>query len=588
MSPDESKLDTNSNTGIHNYADAIVAAMAAGGIDHLFFTSGSDIGFYQEATAKARVLGHNNPVRLVTVPLEHISLNAALGFAAMTGRPAATAVHVDVGTLHYGGAIHTAWRSRLPVLMTAGYPPTSTPGTLQGSRAEGGHIWMQETFDQNGIVRNYTKWERRLTYQDNPGVVTSRAIQVARSEPQGPSYLSIPKELTFLPLREEGFPSAVELGIPRVGPPTPEDARQVAKKLIAAEHPVCVISGSGRNPDTVPVLVELAELLGLAVTESANRAYLSFPFDHPLYQAQNTVAEADAVFVLDVEVPWADGRNVPPPADAYIAAAGFDPSNERVPTFEFTANLRFTADPLLTIQAIMATAKELLTDTDRKRIKTRTEKLAEISSTRVANLVEEAEARSKDTPIDPLWLSYQIGLALDDNCVVLDDTLGPSRFNEYLSCSKPLSYVRNPGSSGGWGPGAAFGAKLGAPDKDIVCVIGDGFYQFGTPQPAIWAGAHHDAPFLTIVYTNRSYTTGTLAVQNSFGPESYATQTGYEGGYFDPPIDFAAEAEAAGAYGENVDDPMEVGPAIKRGLEQVRSGRPAVISVWLKRLIDGG
>lgn len=588
MSPDESKPDSTSNTGVDTYADAIVAAMAAGGIDHLFFTSGSDIGFFQEATAKARVLGHNNPVRLITVPLEHISLNAALGFAAVTGRPAATAVHVDVGTLHYGGAIHTAWRSRLPVLMTAGYPPTSAPGTLPGSRAEGGHIWMQETFDQNGIVRNYTKWERRLTYQDNPGVVVSRAIQVARSEPQGPSYLSIPKELTFLPMREDGFPSALELGIPRVGPPNPEDALEVAEKLIAADHPVCVVSGSGRNPDTVPALVELAELLGLAVTESAMRAYLSFPFDHPLYQAQNTVAEADALFVLDVEVPWAEGRNVAPPADAYIAAAGYDPANLRVPTFEFTANLRISADPLATIKAITEAAKALLTDDDKARIKARSEKLADLSAKRIADLIAEAEARSGDTPIDPLWLSYQISLAIDDNCVVLDDTLGPARFNEYLRCNKPLSYIRNPGSSGGWGPGAAFGAKMGVPDKDIVCVTGDGFYQFGTPQPAIWAGAHHGAPFLTIVYTNRSYTTGTLAVQNSFGQESYATQSGYEGGYFDPPIDFAAEAASAGAYGENVDDPAEVGPAIQRGLEQIRAGKPAVISVWLKRLIDGG
>jgi acetolactate synthase-1/2/3 large subunit len=588
MSPDESKPEGTSKTGIDNYADAIVAAMAAGGIDHLFFTSGSDIGFYQEATAKAHALGHNNPVRLITVPLEHISLNAALGFAAVTGRPAATAVHVDVGTLHYGGAIHTAWRSRLPVLMTAGYPPTSAPGTMDGSRAEGGHIWMQETFDQNGIVRNYTKWERRLTYQDNPGVVVSRAIQVARSEPQGPSYLSIPKELTFLPLREEDFPSAIELGIPRVGPPNSEDAKEVAERLIAAAHPVCVVSGSGRNPECVPALVELAELLGLAVTESAMRAYLSFPFDHPLYQAQNTVAEADALFVLDVEVPWAEGRNVAPPADAYIAAAGFDPANLRVPTFEFTANLRISADPLATIQAITAAAKALLTDDDRARIKARSEKLAVASAKRIADLITEAESHKNDTPIDPLWLSYQISLAIDDNCVVLDDTLGPARFNEYLRCSKPLSYIRNPGSSGGWGPGAAFGAKMGAPDKDMVCVTGDGFYQFGTPQPAIWAAAHYGAPFLTIVYTNRSYTTGTLAVQNAFGEDSYASQSGYEGGYFDPPIDFAAEAAAAGAYGENVDDPAEVGPAIKRGLEQIRAGKPAVISVWLKRLIDGG
>ena len=106
-------------TPADNVGDVIVAAVAAGGIDHLFFTSGSEIGFFQEATAKARALGHNKPVRLVTVPHEHASLNAALGFAAVSGRPAITAAHVDCGTQHYGGAVHTAMRSNLPVVITA-------------------------------------------------------------------------------------------------------------------------------------------------------------------------------------------------------------------------------------------------------------------------------------------------------------------------------------------------------------------------------------------------------------------------------------------------------------------------------------
>src|SRR6202043_1891594 len=123
--------------------------------DHLFFTSGSEIAFYQESIAKARY--HNRPVpNLVTVTHEHVSLNAALGYAAVTGRCAATAAHVDVGTQHYGCAVHTAWRSGLPVLITAGAPPTSHPGTIRGSRDGGGHIWLQQSYDQHGIVRQYT------------------------------------------------------------------------------------------------------------------------------------------------------------------------------------------------------------------------------------------------------------------------------------------------------------------------------------------------------------------------------------------------------------------------------------------------
>ena len=105
-------------TGAEEWADAIVAAMKLGGIDNLFFVSGSELTFYQEAIAKAHARGRPAP-RLVTMTHEHVALNAALGNAMVRNQPAATAVHVDVGTLHYGAAIHTAWRGGYPVLMTA-------------------------------------------------------------------------------------------------------------------------------------------------------------------------------------------------------------------------------------------------------------------------------------------------------------------------------------------------------------------------------------------------------------------------------------------------------------------------------------
>jgi acetolactate synthase-1/2/3 large subunit len=185
--------------------DALVAAMALGGVDHLFFTSGTEIGFYQEAIAKARAHGRKTP-RLITVTHEIACLSAALGYAAVSGKPAATAAHVDVGTQHYGGAVHNAWRSGLPILITAGAPPVSLPGTFKGAR-DGAHLWLQDVFDQNGIVRQYTKWDHRLEYQDNPGLVVSRALQVARTSPSGPVYLSLPRELTLLPLKGAKFPS---------------------------------------------------------------------------------------------------------------------------------------------------------------------------------------------------------------------------------------------------------------------------------------------------------------------------------------------------------------------------------------------
>lgn len=564
--------------------DALVAGFAAGGIDHLFFTSGSEIGFYQEATAKARARGDNNPIRLITVPHEHASLNAALGFAAVSGRPAATAAHVDCGTMHYGGAVHTAARSGLPVVITAGFPPTAYAGTAKGGRDEGGHLWMQETYDQHGIVRNYVKWDHRLTSQDNPGMVVSRAIQVTRSAPCGPVYLSFPKELTLQPADGARFPSADQLGIPRPSAPDPDDAGEITRRLIDAAHPVVVVSASGRDPATVPALVELCELLGLAVTDSVQRSYMSFPFRHPSFQTQATLTDADVVVALEAEVPWVPGRNAPGP-DAFIVSIGLDPIKLRIPTYEFTADLRLGTDSLKTIRAIAAAARGMLSDDDRSRIAERNERLRASSQAWIAAAEKAATDNATTDPIDPLWASYRIGRLLDDNCIVLDETLPANRTRVYFDRSVPGSYFANPGSSGGWAPGAALGAKLAAPERDVIAVSGDGFYMFGTPAPAIWAAAHHDAPFLQIVYTNRSYTTGTDRIAASYGPDGYAAKDGFQGGYFDPPIDFAKEAEAAGAHGETVRDPAELEAALARGLEIVRGGRPALVSIWLKRLV---
>jgi acetolactate synthase-1/2/3 large subunit len=168
---------------------------------------------------------------------------------------------------------------------------------------------------------------------------------------------------------------------------------------------------------------------------------------------------------------------------------------------------------------------------------------------------------------------------------LLDETLMASPLPPFLHFSEPGTYFRNPGSGGGWAPGAALGAKLGRPEKDVITVTGDGFYMYSVANAAIAAAVRYRAPFMSIIYQNRSYSTGTRATAQ-FYPDGYSVRGGLEAGYFDPPINFAKEAEAAGAYGENVTDPAEVGPALRRGLQQIRSGTPAVIAVWLPKIMQ--
>ena len=563
--------------------EAIVMAMAEAGIEFVFFTSGSEIGFYQEATAKAEAQGRKAP-KLISVTHEHSNLNAALGCAAVSGKPVATAAHVDCGTQHYGGAVHTAWHAGLPVLITAGLPPVAPPGSMVGAREPEGHLWLQQTFDQNGIVRQYTKWDHLLKFQDNPGLTVSRALQVACTEPRGPVYLSIPREVSLAGAKSARFPTLDQLGVAKPPAPDAEGLRELAARLVKADNPILVVSRSGRNRATVAPLVRLCELLGLPVAQSAKRAYHCFPMTHPLYQSNMSLKDADVVLALDVDIPWQMGANDPPDS-AYVAMVDVEPSKRRIPTMEFTADLRLTADSMLTIETLEAEVRRIMSATDKERFAARAKKWGEASGKRRAKLVEDAKAASAKTPIDSKWLSYQIGQALGDDCIVFDDTIVLNQVHDYLLCDRPGSYFYNPGSSGGWAPGAAFGAKLAAPDRTAVAITGDGFYMFGTSIHSLWSAAQYDAPYLTIVYQNRSYSTGTLRVSRVY-PDGFAAKAGYPGGYFEPPIDFAMEARAAGAYGENVTDPAEIGPALQRGLKSVRDGISAVISVSLPRYLQ--
>ena len=315
--------------------------------------------------------------------------------------------------------------------------------------------------------------------------------------------------------------------------------------------------------------------MALPVAQSGLRAYQCFPQNHPLYMSGASLKDADVVLALDVDIPWHADSN-PPPDSAWVAMTDVEPAKRRIPTMEFTADLRLTADALSVIEALTAEVRALITPEDQPRFAARAQKCAEASAKRRTDLAEDAKSRASKAPIDPKWLSHSIGKVLDDNCIVFDETIAQNQLHDYLNIAQPGGYFHNPASSGGWASGAAFGAKLAAPDKDVIAVSGDGFYMFGTPVHALWAARHYKAPFMAVVYQNRSYSTGTLRINSVYGAkDSYAAKADYDGGYFDPPIDFAKEAEAAGAYGENVTDPAQIEPALRRGLKAIREeGRP--------------
>jgi len=118
----------------------------------------------------------------------------------------------------------------------------------------------------------------------------------------------------------------------------------------------------------------------------------------------------------------------------------------------------------------------------------------------------------------------------------------------YQRCVRPGTYFKSSSSSGGWGPGAAFGAKVARPDRDVVLTSGDGFFMFGTPLSAPWCASYHKSPFLTVVFVNMSYSTGVYGLQDEYPDGVAVTTRNYAGGMFDPPPNFAKLAEAAAGW----------------------------------------
>lgn len=564
-------------------SEALVASLKLNGVDRIWFVSGSELSFFQEASVKHHALGKPAP-QIMTMTHENAALAAASAETVITGRPSAVVCHVECGLMNAGGAIHNASRGQYPVLLMSGYPPSADGRYVEGGRNS--YIqWFQQIRDQGELVRQYMKWDHKLAGYDNAGAVITRALQVALSEPRGPAYLALPREATVAHTETARFPLLDQLR-PAITPyADPEQLRQAARWLLEAEHPIICAGRYGRNAKAVPALLELADLLGAALQGDEFR--MTVPGWHPLARGAAgrgpTPAGTDCLLLIDTVVPW-DPHSFDPTADTRVIRLDLDPIVSMTPIYtEFPCDLPITADSAKAVPALIEEIKSHMTSEQKRRCDQRREALQAEGTRRYEAYADAALADRAKGIISSRWLSHQIGQTLDPEGIIVHELCDNSGFNR----SVPGTLIGTGGSSIGWAAGGSVGVKVAAPDKQVVCALGDGSWMFGNPQVATWASKFHKAPVLFIIFNNRGYRTGTVEVLHSF-PEGYAAKaTDLTGGWFDPCPNYSAEAAGSGAYGEKVTDPNEVGPAIRRGLQAVAEGTPAVLDMWMPKLVTG-
>jgi acetolactate synthase-1/2/3 large subunit len=562
---------------VESTADAYLELLAARGVEYFFANAGTDFAPIIEAYARRGAQGQASP-RPITVPHEVPAVAMAHGYTMVTGRPQVVMVHVIVGAGNATGGVINAARSNIPMLFSAGRNPITEAGNA-GSRDRPIH-WAQEAFDQAGMLREFVKWDYELKRFDQLETVVDRALTLAQAEPRGPVYLTLPREVLAERHDAIEYADPARAVVPAATLPDPDAIREAAAILTAARNPIIITKALGRDPAAVPVLVRLAETLGAPVFDQFH-TYVNFPQDHALhggFEAAPHLADADAILVIESDVPWFPQMNRPKP-ETRIVHLGVDPLFSRYPVRGFPADLALAGTPRLALAALADAVTRRVNATSAGE---RRERWAAAGARRREAAGAKSRAVQGDAPIDMLWLSRAIGDLVDDRTIVI---------NEYdldatqCTFTRPGSYFAAPPSGGlGWGLGAALGAKLAAPDHRVICCVGDGAYIFGSPTASHFVSRAYNLPVLFVVFNNQTWNAVKRAVQ-TYASDGWAVRTdSMPLTALEPSPDYEMICRASGGHGERVEDPAALPDALRRGLRIVKDEkRQVVLNVICKK-----
>jgi acetolactate synthase-1/2/3 large subunit len=555
-------------------AETYIRALAERGIEYLLANAGTDFPPIIEALTRAAEEGTPTP-KPVVVPHENLAVAMAYGHTMVSGRPQAVMLHVNVGTANAICGLLNAARERIPMLVATGRTPYTESGH-QGSRSVYIH-WGQEMFDQAAMLREVVKWDYELRLPDQVVPAVDRALSLALSEPKGPVYLTLPREVLAMANPMDGAAHRSLAPSRRVAP-DPASVAEAAAILARAAHPMIVTASLGRDPAAVPLLEALAERFALPVVGHIPKT-VCLSTDHPMQLGGDPAAflkTADAILVLECDVPWIPSRMSPLPG-AKVIHLGVDPLFGRYPMRSFPCDLAITADPALALPML---AEALASETAGKTaaIEARRRRLAELRAAQREALDRAYERVRHERPLHAAAVSRAIDRVKGEDAIVISE-LGA--LAEHMRFTRPGTYFSaSPAGGLGWGLGAALGAKLAAPERLVIATVGDGSYMFGNPTPAHFVSRAQELPVLFVVMNNAGWAAVRKATEGMY-PEGRSLRANRMPlATLEPSPAFEKVIEASGGYGARVESLEELGPALERALHVVRvEKRQALLNV---------
>lgn len=565
-------VDDLASATLESVAEAFLMLLRSRGIRNFFINAGTD--FAPIVESYARMDDHTEAFpRPVIAGHENVSMGMAHGAYLMSGQPQAVMFHVNVGTANAACAAMNAAAENVPIMICAGRSPVYEGGKLGARNTR--VAWAQEMYDQAAVVRECVKWEYELRGASHVGDVVDRALTIAMTQPRGPVYLTLPREvLAEGPV--ESPKSQPQVAVPTSAHPDPEAVGRLADELADARMPVISALSSGADQKSVKPLAELCERYAIGYAEEQAR-YLNLPSDHPLhlgYAMPPVLGEADAWLFVESDVPWIPSSGEPRET-AFVAQAGMDPNFSAYPMRTHRSDLTINtgASSLFAALADALEARKHRIDGDRY------ERLAcQAAAARARTDAVRQAALSGDGPITTDFLSAVLGSLLHDDCVLFNEYWG---VRQMFAPTRTGSYFYLPATGGlGWALPAALGAKTASPERTMIAAVGDGTYMFSNPTACHHASQKHGLPILTVVANNSRWDAVNWTARLVY-PEGHMSRREWmEISDLRPSPAYEQALSASGGAGLVVSERSELENVLRHALRVVeQDGRQAMVNV---------
>ncbi len=567
-------METKGLTG----AQTMLRVLEGMGVDRIFASPGSEWSPVWEALAEP---GAERLPLYLSTRHEEVAVGMASGYAKATGKLPAVMIHTTVGSLHATMALRGALHEQVPMVVLTG--ESIAFGEDEGPDVGG--QWLAHLADIGGparLVERCVKWSFGLNAKELLPATIQRACRLAMAAPRGPVFVSLPMEFLFDKMTHN--PPSENGSAP--GPTAdPKGIEELAEWLAGAKNPVIVAEDSGRTARAVACLVEIAETLGAGVVETRSTGCLNFPRTHPLhggYEPAEYLKESDLILLLATRAPWHPASRRPALPGAKIAVLDENPLRAEIPYYGFQADLCLTGEVESSLEYLLSVLKKRVSRGDAERSR-RAEAWQSRNETRRRKWREDALALANTRPMDTRWVAHEVSQALPPDAMVVEETITHRlAVHRYFDSLKPGSFFA--GCIGGLGTGlsTALGVKAANPKRPVVCLIGDGSFNYDPAPAALGAAQEHGLPILIVMFNNQGYLSQKSGVPKYY-PNGWAVKSNkFAGLNIAPCPDYATIAKAFDGYGEKVEEPGEVRKAVERGLKSLAAGQLALLDIRLK------